>query len=384
ATLEHRRTKTLMIPHIFSSLPKTLEESPKKFMRYKETFVEVMRELLHNDSRITMFGEDIHLGGVLGETLGRGNYLLAEEFGQVRVHTTPISEEAITSVAAGRGLYGGQAWAFYQFAPFWADAYASWRSVIAPNFWQNGVKFNMKGIFPFGVVHDGGSGEYHESCVESPLLSMGGIAMLFPSNAYDLAGMMRAAHEYPGPVAIFLQIYAFGSLEFGAEVPEEPFVIPFGSARVCRAGNDVSVFAYGAACVQAARNEAEFLSRVGVDIEVVDIRCLEPLDIATLAESARKTGRVIIMHEADWRHGCGIHIKHQLDGAFVNERIKTRMFVHLLCAEDNPIPTKITFLWARLPFEQYVAKKEDAITASGTILRSQKLAKLARELKEVY
>ncbi|MEK7074709.1 MAG: hypothetical protein AAB968_03000, partial [Patescibacteria group bacterium] len=85
-----------------------------------------------------------------------------------------------------------------------------------------------------------------------------------------------------------------------------------------------------------------------------------------------------------WRHGCGIHIKHQLDEAFVNERIRTRMFVHLLCAQDNPIPTKITFLWARLPFEQYVAKKEDAITASGTILRSQKLAKLARELKEAY
>jgi pyruvate/2-oxoglutarate/acetoin dehydrogenase E1 component len=256
--------------------------------------------------------------------------------------------------------------------------------VIAPNFWQKGLKFNVKGIFPFGVVGDGGSGEYHESCVESPLLSMGGIAMLFPSNAHDLVGMVRAAHEYPGPVAIFLQIYAFGSPEFGSEVPEESFVIPFGSARVCRAGNDVSVFAYGAACVKAACNEAEFSSRVGLDLEVIDIRCLEPLDIATLATSARKTGRVIIMHEADWRHGCGIHIKHRLDEAFVNERIRTRMFIHLLCAEDNPIPTKKKFLWARLPFEQYVVKKEDIINASGTILRSHKLTLLARELKEVY
>lgn len=399
ATLEHRRTKTLMIPHTFPSIPETLEESPKtpagrsgdalafspkKFMRYKETFVEVMRDLLRNDSRMTIFGEDIHLGGVLGETRGRGDYLLAEEFGQVRVHTTPISEEVITSVAAGRSLYGGQAWAFYQFAPFWADSYPSWRSVIAPNFWQKGLTFNMKAIFPFGVVHDGGSGEYHESCVESPLLSMGGIAMLFPSNAYDLAGMVRAAHEYPGPVAIFLQIYAFGLSEFGAEISEEPFVIPFGSARVCRSGNDVSVFAYGAACVKAACNEAEFISRRGVDVEVIDIRCLEPLDIETLATSARKTGRVIIMHEADWRHGCGIHIKHRLDEALVNERIKTRMFVHLLCAEDNPIPTKKKFLWARLPFEQYVVKKEDDFGDPRTVLRSHKLATLAQALKEIY
>lgn len=384
ATLENRRTKTLMVPHTFSLPSVTLKESPRKFMRYKEASVEVMRDLLRKDSRITIFGEDIHLGGVLGETAGRGNYLLAEEFGQVRVHTTPISEEAITSVAAGRSLYGGQAWAFYQFAPFWADSYPSWRSVIAPNFWQKGMKFDVKAIFPFGVVHDGGSGEYHESCVESPLLSMGGVAMLFPSNAYDLAGMIRAAHEYPGPVAIFLQIYAFGLSEFGAEIPEEPFVIPFGSARVCRVGNDVSVFAYGAACVKAACNEAEFLSRVGVDMEVVDIRCLEPLDIATLAMSARKTGRVIIMHEADWRHGCGIHIKHRLDEALVNEYIRTRMFVHLLCAEDNPIPTKKTFLWTRLPFEQYVVRTEDDFGNPRTVLRSSKLAKLARELKETY
>ena len=151
-----------------------------------------------------------------------------------------------------------------------------------------------------------------------------------------------------------------------------------------RAGKDLSVFAYGAASVKAACNEAEFLSRVGVDVEVIDIRCLEPLDIETLAASARKTGRVIIMHEASWRQGCGVHIKHRLDQALVNEHIKTRMFVHLLCAEDNPIPTKKKFLWSRLPFEQYVVKKEDDFGEPRTILRSHKLAQLARELTEVY
>lgn len=386
ATLENRRKKTLMIAHTFSSSASVAvsESGSSKRMRYNEAFVEVMRELLRDDARMTAFGQDIHLGGVLGETKGRGDYLLAEEFGHVRVHTTPISEEAMTSVAAGRSLYGGKAFCFYQFAPFWADAYPSWRSVIAPNYWQKGMKFDVKGIFPFGVVHDGGSGEYHESCVESSLVSMGGIAVLFPSDAYDVMGMVRAAHEYPGPVALFLQICAFGSSEFAADIPAESYVIPFGSARVVRVGSDVSVFVYGAACVKAAENEAEFLSRAGVDAEVVDIRCLEPLDIETLAISARKTGRVIIMHEADWRHGCGIHIKHRLDEALVNERIKTRMFVHLLCAEDNPIPTKKKFLWSRLPFEQYVVKKEDDFGDPRTILRSSKLNALARELREVY
>ena len=383
AVLEQRHTKTLAVRHVFSCTEAS-PETPHKRMRYNEAFVDIMRSLLRDDPRMTAFGQDIHRGGVLGETIGRGGYLLSEEFGEARVHTTPISEEAMTSVAAGRSLYGGKAFCFYQFAPFWADSYPSWRSIIAPNFWQKEMVFDMKGIFPFGVVHDGGSGEYHESCVEAPLLNMGGIALLFPTDSYDLVGIVRAAHEYPGPVAIFLQICAFGKSEFAADVPEEPYVIPFGTARVRRVGKDVSVFAYGAAAVIAAQNEAEFLSRTGVDVEVVDIRCLEPLDVETLASSARKTGRVIIMHEADWRHGCGVHIKHRLDEAFVNEHIKTRMFIHLLCAEDNPIPTKKKFLWSRLPFEQYVVKKEDNFGEQRTLLRSHKLGALARELTEVY
>jgi len=384
ATMENRSVKTLMIPYTFSSAPVVVSEiGTSKRMRYNEAFIEVMREILR-DGRVTAFGQDIHMGGVLGETAGRDGYLLAEEFGHVKVHTTPISEEAMTSVAAGRSLYGGKAFCFYQFAPFWADAYPSWRSVIAPNFWQKGMRFDVKGIFPFGVVHDGGSGEYHESCVEAVLLSMGGIVLLFPTDAYDLAGMMRAAYEYPGPVAIFLQIHAFGKSEFGGLVPEERYVIPFGSARVRREGSDVSVFAYGAACVRAAENEAEFLSRAGVDAEVVDIRCLEPLDIETLKVSAQKTGRVIIMHEADWRHGCGVHIKHQLDLAGASVYARTRETAYLLTADDNPIPTKKKFLWSRLPFEQYVVKSEDNFGDQRTILRSKKLDGLARRLKEVY
>ena len=215
-------------------------------------------------------------------------------------------------------------------------------------------------------------------------MNMGGIALLFPADANDVMGMVRAAHEYPGPAAIFLQTYAFGKSEFASPIADDAYVIPFGNARVRREGTDVSVFAYGAAAVRAACNEAEFLSRSGIDTEVVDIRCVEPLDVETLAASAKKTGRVIIMHEATWRQGCGVHIKHRLDEALVNEHIRTRMFVHLLCAEDNPIPTKKEFLWSRLPFEQYVVKDQDDFGEMRTILRSHKLARLARELKEAY
>ena len=384
ATLENRSKKTVMIPYAFMPCPKAAAQSGTKHMRYNEAFVEVSREILRNNPHAIMLGEDIHRGGVLGETM-KGNYFLADEFGHRRVRPTPISEEGFTSFGAGWSLYRDcAAFVFYQFASFWRDAYVSWKSVVSVNFWQKNMRFNVKGIFPFGVVHGGGSGKDHEGCEEGPLMGMGGIVILFPGDAYDVAGLMRAAAEYPGPVAIFLQIHAFGNSEFSADVPEDHYVIPFGSARVRREGKDVSVFAYGAACVKAACNEAEFLSRLGVDVEVIDIRCLEPLDIDALYRSAVKIGRVIIMHEATWREGCGIHIKHQLDEALANEHMKTRKFIEILCAEDNPIPTKKNFLWQRLPFEWYVVKKGDEFGEPRTILRSSKLARLAKELKEVY
>lgn len=379
STFEEREKKSLYIAHAWT-LPVVRENaSSDKKMRYNEALVWELANELRSDPRVTVFGEDIHLGGVLGETRGRGGYLLAEEFGEARVHSTPIAEEAITSVAAGRALAGGKPKFFYQFAPFWGDSFPAWRSVIAPNWWQKKMKFDFVGITPFGVVHDGGSGEYHESCIEGYFALMDGIVLLFPADAYDVVGMLRAAHEYPGPVMVFLQTYAFGKSEFSATVPAEPYLVPFGQAHVRREGNDVSVFAYGAAAVRAAENEAEFLSRDGISVEVIDIRCLWPLDTATLMRSAEKTGRVIIMHEAKEKEGCGMMIKHELDKTGVTRFVKTGQAAYILAAENNPSPTKKSFLWARLPFEKYVVRKEDTF-GEGTILRSGKLARLAKNL----
>ena len=377
-TLDNRAKKTMLVSHVWESATPP-DQSKGSVKRYKEAFVETLAELLRSDPRMTVFGEDLHLGGVLGETAGRKGYLLAKEFGEVRVHTMPISEEAGTGAAAGMALKGGRPWVFYQFAPFWADSYPVWRSVISTNWWQKKMKFGFVAVYPFGVVHSGGSGEYHEACVEGPLYGMDGVALLFPTDAYDVAGMVRSAHEYPGPTALFLQIAAFGDSQFSAHVPDEPYLIPFGQARVRRAGKDISVLVYGAAAVKAAENEAEFLSREGISLEVVDIRSLRPLDVEALKRSAQKTGRVVIMHEARESDGAGMAIKHELDKAGVTSVIRTPQLAYLLAAGNNPVPTKKTFLWNRLPFEQYVLTEADNF-GEGTIFRSSKLARLAREI----
>lgn len=381
-TLEDRKKRTLFIPHVWAPPTVSRDHSGGTMMRYNEALVWEFARELREDPRVTMFGEDIHRGGVVRETGGRGGYFLSKEFGEVRVHTTPISEEVITEVAAGRALAGGKPKCFYQFLPFWADAYVAWRSVISTNWWQKKMRFDMVAVAPFGVVHGGGSGEYHEACAEGVFASMGGIVLCFPATAYEVVGMLRAAHEYPGPVVLFLQIRAFGDSEFAEVVPEEPYIIPFGQAKVRREGSDVSVLVYGAAAVKAACNEAEFLAREGVALEVVDIQCVDPLDIDTLVASATKTGRVIIMHEARKRQGCGVSIKDALDEAGASTSAKTLRVSSILGAEDNPIPTKKSFLWARLPFEQYVVRPQDNFGEERTILRSSKLAHLARELMQ--
>ncbi len=380
AELSERKHLSVFVPHEWKTPPVPAAPGETTRLRYKEAFVKTLADILRRDPAVTAFGEDIHRGGVLAETAGKGGYLLAKEFGEARVHSAPISEEAITGVAAGRALAGGAPWCFYQFAPFWADSYPIWRSVISTNWWQKRMRFPLRAVAPFGVVQSGGSGEYHEACIEGPFWQMDGVALLFPTDAYDVAGLVRAAHEYPGPAVLFLQICAFGDSQYAADVPDEPYVIPFGAARVRRAGKDLTVIAYGAAAVIAAENEAEFLSRDGIDCEVIDIRSLVPLDIAALAASATKTGRVVIMHEATERGGCGVHIKHELDRAGATLAARTPQSAYLCVADNNPVPTKKEFVWDRLPFEQYALSSADNFRIGGTILRSRKLARLAREL----
>lgn len=314
---------------------------------YYEAYVEILRELLANDRRVTVYGQDMRTGGVLAQTRK-----LAEEFGPLRLFNTPIVEECAGSNMAGRAAGGGKPIVEgQQFAPFFADAFASLISVVSNNFYQKNVKFPFINIFHCGVVGNGGSGEYHEMMPESFVAAMQGIVVAAPADAYDLVGLMRAAHEYDGPVAMLLQIHAANKDEFASDVPAESYCIPLGKAKVKREGNDFTVIAYGASCVRSALNEAEELAKENISVEVIDMRTVWPFDLDTMRRSIKKTRRFTVFQEDRESRGVG----NTLVSALLKGKDSVLTYLNMESVEvvgalDLPAPTAQALVWHRLPY----------------------------------
>ncbi|MEK7560677.1 MAG: transketolase C-terminal domain-containing protein [Patescibacteria group bacterium] len=371
----YREDSCLFPPHK-KSMPAVVQSgsSSGKTMLYNEALLWVLNELMECDERVTYFGQDAATGGVLVQTRR-----LAEKFGPRRVFNAPISEEAIIGNAAGRALYGSKPFCEFQFAPFWWDGAPIFAAVLAPGWYQKRIAFPLVALFHCGVVHGGGSGHYHEDWPDAPLLSMGGIAIAAPANAYDLVGLMRAAHEYSGPIAFFLQIHAYGNSEFSSVIPSEPYAIPLGLADVKRAGTDATIVTYGACSVAAALNEARFLADEGVSVEVIDLRTPAPLDVETIVRSVHKTGRLVLMHEARKVGGVGEHIIATLMARGAMPSLRTEC-VRIL-APETPGPSHPALVWDRLPYElcEEPAEDEQGHKYTRRFVRSRKLADAVRE-----
>ncbi len=379
-TIESNKENSSVVPpHPEWSMPLEAPEhvSSSKKIKYQDAYIEVVRELLASDERVTFFGQDVRTGGVLVQTRK-----LAEDFGPRRFFNAPIVEEAIHSNAAGRALVGGRPIIEgQQFAPFFSDAFPSIFAVVSQNYYQKQMKFSLTNIALSGVVFSGGSGPYHETWIEAFLHHMRGITIVAPANAYDLFGLLRAAHEYDGPVVVLLQIAAASDPQFASKIPEEPYLIPFGKAQVKRAGADFTVIVYGAACVHAALNEAEALKEEGIDVEVIDLRTVWPPDLETLRESIKKTGRFTIMHE-DWRDGgVGQTIKASLieGGESILPYVRTPN-IEIVASDGFPLIARV-LAWDNLPYEiqEVDEKDEKGRPKKVKIHRSSKLARVIRE-----
>lgn len=317
---------------------------------YNVSFQSVVRMLLREDERVIYFGEDVASkeGGVLGLTRG-----ILKEFGPVRIFNTPISEEAIIASAAGRALAGGKPMCEFQFAPFFGDGVPVFAHAIAPQWYQKNIKYGLIAIFPCGVVHGGGSGHYHESWPERFLIPMEGIMIVAPSNAYEVVGLLRSAYLFEGPVAFLLQTSAGTLSEFESDVPTTPYAIPLGKANILRYGNDVTVVTYGAACVAAAKNEAEMLLQEGISVEVIDLRTVHPWDFGTIKRSVFKTRRCVIFHEDYCEHGVGS----MLAGALAKDKELCevqglKLKIDVVGASEMFVPGDLELVWNRLPYKR--------------------------------
>lgn len=257
-------------------------------------------EMTRND-RVVLLGEDVgRVGGVFRVTQG-----LHQEFGDERVIDTPLSELGIIGCAVGMALYGLLPVPEMQFADFFWPAYDQIVNELTKLRYRSGGDFTAKMVIRTPVGGGIKGGHYHSQHPEAQFLPLPGLKLVCPSNPRDAKGLLLSALRDPDPVIFFEPKRVYRAAK--GEVPEGDFVVPLSSAAISRVGSDVTVVSYGAMLYEAldAANKA---GEQGVSVEVIDLRTLWPLDVDTVAESVRKTGRLIVVHEAPRTGGLGAEI----------------------------------------------------------------------------
>jgi pyruvate dehydrogenase E1 component beta subunit len=264
---------------------------------YAEAIAEALRAEMRLDQRVFVMGEDVGaFGGLFGGTKG-----LLDEFGPERVRDTPISEAALIGTGVGAAVTGMRPMVEIQFMDFTACAMDQIVNQAAKIRFMLGGKAEVPLVIrtPYGTGLKLAS--QHSQSLEAWFVHVPGLLVAMPSTPYDAKGLLVAALREPNPV-LFLEHKLLYPTR-GA-VPEEQYTLPFGRADVKRSGGDVTVVATGL-MVQRALTAADDLARDGIELEIVDPRTLVPLDKAAIIGSVKKTGRLVIVHEAVKRGGIG-------------------------------------------------------------------------------
>lgn len=257
--------------------------------------IEALNDALHvgmraND-RVVVLGEDVgRLGGVFRVTAG-----LFDEFGEDRVLDTPLSETGIVGSAIGMTLYGLRPVAEIQFADFVYPAFDQIVNELAKYRYRSGSQFECPVLMRMPVGGGIGGGHYHSQSPEAYFAHTAGLKVVIPSNPYDAKGLLLAALECPDPV-VFLEPKKLYRTTH-AEVPEGHYTVGIGTASRIREGSDVTLLCYGA-MVPVCGKAADAAVGEGIEVEVIDLRSVLPLDLESVSASVGKTGRVVIVHEA--------------------------------------------------------------------------------------
>ena len=266
-----------------------------------EAITEALAIELRNDDRTLIFGEDVGLnGGVFRATQG-----LQAEFGEDRVFNTPLAESGIGGMAIGLALEGFRPIPEIQFLGFVFEVMDSVVAQAARTRYRLGGSRNMPITFraPFGGgVH---TPELHADTLEGLLAQSPGIKVVIPSGPYDAKGLLLSSIRDNDPVIFLEHMKLYRS--FREEVPEAEYTIPLGKANVVKEGNHVSIITYGA-MVREAVKAAEKLEKDGISVEILDLRTVQPLDIEAIVATTEKTGRVVVVQEAQRQAGVGARV----------------------------------------------------------------------------
>ena len=262
---------------------------------------EALRRSLAEDRRMLVLGEDIgRLGGVFRVTDG-----LQVEFGEERVFDTPLAESAIAGVSLGLALAGWHPVAEMQFEGFSYPALDQVISHIAKYRFRSRGRQTAPLVIRIPFAGAVGAAEHHSESPEAYYAHTAGLKVVVPSSAVDAYHLLRASIADPDPVIFFEPKSRYWSRERG-ELDGEG--LPIGRARVVREGSDCTILSYGAMVARSLLAATRAADEHGVELEVIDLRSLVPLDLDLLAESVRRTGRAVVVHEAPMTAGFGAEV----------------------------------------------------------------------------
>ena len=302
----------------------TLTEMPT--LTYLEAIRQGIWEEMERDPSVFCIGEDIGIyGGAFKVTDG-----FIDRFGAERVIDTPIAESAIVGAAFGASLTGLRPVAEFQLMDFIGCAFNQIVNMVAGSHyrWEAPAPLVIRGPSG-GNVH---GGPFHSQNPEMWFVRAPGLKVVCPATAYDAKGLIKASIRDNNPVIFFEHKYLYRRIK--DEVPEGDYTVPIGKARIAREGRDLSVITY-AAMLYTALEAAEILSKEGIDLEVIDLRTVSPLDREAIVATVKKTNKVVILHEHSRTAGLAGEI-----AAIINEDAFDDLDgpIVRLASLDSPVP----------------------------------------------
>ncbi|MCG7335055.1 alpha-ketoacid dehydrogenase subunit beta [Sporosarcina sp. ACRSM] len=293
---------------------------------YIDAITQGLREEMQADDRVFVVGEDVGVrGGVFRVTQG-----LHEEFGEDRVIDSPLSEAAIAGVSVGAGAYGMRPVAEIQFAEYIMPAVNQIVNEAAKLRYRSNGDWNCPIVIraPYGGGVHGAL--YHSQSVEAMFCNIPGLKVVTPSTPYDAKGLLKAAIRDEDPVLFFEHKRCYRFIK--GEVPDSDYIVPIGQADIKRQGEDITVISYGLT-LHFALEAAEKLAVDGYSAHILDLRTLYPLDKESIVEAARKTGKVLIVHEDNKEGGVGAEV-----AALISEECLFELDAPIkrLCGPDVP------------------------------------------------
>ncbi len=323
-------------------------------LTYRDAVSAALAQEMARDERVVLIGEDIRSGGVFKTTR-----TLFDTFGPDRVWDTPISEEAIIGAAMGAAMAGLRPVAEIMFADFYATCWDLVANEVAKARYMTGGQISLPLVIRGANGGGLGFGAQHSQSLENWAMCVPGLKIVAPSCAADMAGLLAAAIRDDDPVLVFEHKALLGTSE---ELGEVEHLVPMGSARTVRVGRDVTLVALAVTvgmCVQAA----DELAAAGIDVEVLDLRTLVPLDARALLESVRRTGRAVIVEENPGQLGWGAGI-----AAIIAEEAFDDLVAPLVRVSGGNIPLPVARELeqeARPSPQRVVAAVQDVMAARG-------------------